>query len=159
VRQILEGPLQALTSLGKAARRERVQELMQIVSLRPESAERYAHEFSGGQCQRIAIARALAPDPELVILDEPVSALDVSVQAQVLNLLRDLQMRFGLTFVFISHDLAVVEALCDRVLVMYRGQVVEEAPRAELFERPQHDYTKLLLAAVPVPGRRRALSA
>ena len=159
VRQILDGPLAALTALGKAERRERVAELMGIVSLRPESAERYAHEFSGGQCQRIAIARALAPEPELVILDEPVSALDVSVQAQVLNLLRDLQRRLRLTFVFISHDLAVVEALCDRVLVMYHGQVVEEAPRAELFAHPQHDYTKLLLAAVPVPGRKRALSA
>jgi peptide/nickel transport system ATP-binding protein len=158
VRQTLEGPLAALTALGKNERRLRVDELMRIVSLRPESAERYAHEFSGGQCQRIAIARALAPEPELVILDEPVSALDVSVQAQVLNLLRDLQRRLGLTFVFISHDLAVVEALCERVLVMYRGKVVEDAPRVELFQRPQHDYTKLLLAAVPVPGRRRSLS-
>jgi ABC-type oligopeptide transport system ATPase subunit len=158
VRQILDGPLAALTSLGRRDRRDRVEELMRIVSLRPESADRYAHEFSGGQCQRIAIARALAPDPELVILDEPVSALDVSVQAQVLNLLRDLQTRFRLTFVFISHDLAVVEALCDRVVVMYRGKVVEDAPRAELFRHPQHDYTKLLLSAVPVPGRKRGLS-
>jgi ABC-type oligopeptide transport system ATPase subunit len=159
VRQTLEGPLMALTALGRRERGERVAELMRIVSLRPESADRYAHEFSGGQCQRIAIARALAPEPELVILDEPVSALDVSVQAQVLNLLRDLQRRLSLTFVFISHDLAVVEALCDRVMVMYRGKVVEEAPRTELFQQPRHDYTKLLLAAVPVPGRRRTLSA
>jgi peptide/nickel transport system ATP-binding protein len=159
VHQILDGPLAALTTLGKGERRDRVEELMRIVSLRPESADRYAHEFSGGQCQRIAIARALAPEPALVILDEPVSALDVSVQAQVLNLLRDLQNRLSLTFVFISHDLAVVEALCVRVLVMYRGKIVEEAPRADLFQRPQHDYTKLLLSAVPVPGRRRALTA
>ena len=159
VRQILEGPLEALTSLGRRQRAERVEELMRIVSLRPEFADRYPHEFSGGQCQRIGIARALAPEPELVILDEPVSALDVSVQAQVLNLLRDLQERFRLTFVFISHDLAVIEALCDRVMVMYRGKVVEDAPRARLFRDPQHDYTRLLLSAVPVPGKRRTLSA
>jgi peptide/nickel transport system ATP-binding protein len=159
VRQILEGPLEALTSKGRGERRDRVEELMRIVSLRPEFADRYPHEFSGGQCQRIGIARALAPDPEVVLLDEPVSALDVSVQAQVLNLLRELRTRFGLTLVFISHDLAVIEALADRVMVMYQGQVVEQAPRAELFQRPQHDYTKRLLAAVPVPGRKRGVRA
>jgi ABC-type oligopeptide transport system ATPase subunit len=156
VRQILEGPLQALLDMSKGERADRVEELMRIVSLRPEFVDRYPHEFSGGQCQRIGIARALAPNARLVVLDEPVSALDVSVQAQVLNLLRDLQQGLGLTYVFISHDLAVVEALSDRVMVMYFGKVVEDAERKALFARPQHDYTKVLLAAVPVPGERRA---
>ncbi len=158
VRQILEGPLEALLDIDRAARRERVDELMRLVSLRPEFVDRYPHEFSGGQCQRIGIARALAVEPRLVVLDEPVSALDVSVQAQVLRLLRDLQARLGLTYVFISHDLAVIEALCDRVLVMYRGRVVEDAPRERLFTQPAHDYTRALLAAVPIPGRRRAVA-
>ena len=158
VRQILEGPLQALLDLDRAARQDRVAELMRLVSLRPEFVDRYPHEFSGGQCQRIGIARALAVEPQLIVLDEPVSALDVSVQAQVLRLLNDLQARLGLTYVFISHDLAVVEALCDRVMVMYRGRVVEEAPRDRLFRQPAHDYTRSLLAAVPIPGRKRSIA-
>ncbi len=158
VRQILEGPLEALLDMDRAARSERVAELMRLVSLRHEFVDRYPHEFSGGQCQRIGIARALAVEPRLVVLDEPVSALDVSVQAQVLRLLKDLQARLGLTYVFISHDLAVVEALCDRVMVMYRGRVVEDGPREQLFNEPAHDYTRALLAAVPVPGQRRRIA-
>jgi len=155
VRQILEGPLQALLGLDRAERAARVEEVMGLVALRPEFIDRYPHEFSGGQCQRIGIARALAVEPRLLVLDEPVSALDVSVQAQVLKLLKDLQDRLGLTYVFISHDLAVVEVLSDRVMVMLEGRVVEEADRATIFRAPRHDYTKQLLAAVPVPGRRR----
>ena len=155
VRQILEGPLEALTGLDSTARRERVARLMDEVGLRPEFIDRYPHEFSGGQAQRIGIARALAPEPRLIVLDEPVSALDVSVQAQVLGLLKDLQARLGLTYLFISHDLAVVEALATDVMVMLRGRAVEQGPRSEVFTRPEHGYTRTLLEAVPVPGRRR----
>ncbi|NBB84154.1 MAG: ATP-binding cassette domain-containing protein [Alphaproteobacteria bacterium] len=159
VRQILEGPLEVLAGMDKPRRAERVAELMDLVSLRPEFVDRYPHEFSGGQCQRIGVARALACEPQLIVLDEPVSALDVSVQAQVLKLLKDLQQRLGLTYVFISHDLAVVENLADDVMVMYFGRVVEHRPRRELFRAPQHDYTKLLLSSVPVPGEKRAVTA
>ena len=154
VREILEAPLKVLLNKSKDEREARVKELMSLVNLRPEFLERYPHEFSGGQSQRIGIARALAPDPELIILDEPVSALDVSVQAQVLNLLRDLKRRLGLTYVFISHDLAVVENLCDTVAVMYLGRVVEYAPRALLFAQPKHPYTRVLLSSIPVPGHK-----
>ncbi|MCB9966064.1 MAG: ABC transporter ATP-binding protein [Geminicoccaceae bacterium] len=154
VRQILEGPLEALTDLDRAGRRERVARLMDEVGLRPEFALRYPHEFSGGQAQRIGIARALAVEPRLIVLDEPVSALDVSVQAQVLGLLKELQALRGLTYLFISHDLAVVEALATDVMVMLRGRAVEQGPRRRVFEQPEHDYTRTLLAAVPIPGRR-----
>jgi peptide/nickel transport system ATP-binding protein len=126
---------------------------MSLVSLRAEFAERYPHEFSGGQSQRIGIARALAANPELIVLDEPVSALDVSVQAQVLKLLADLQARLDLTYVFISHDLAVVETISDEVAVMYLGKVVERGSRGGIFAQPQHEYTRLLLASSP--GARR----
>ena len=156
VQQILEAPLRALHGMGRAARRERVAELMSLVSLRAEFAERYPHEFSGGQSQRIGIARALAANPEVIVLDEPVSALDVSVQAQVLMLLADLQARLGLTYVFISHDLAVVETISDEVAVMYFCRVVERGPRARIFADPQHEYTRLLLASIP--GARRHAS-
>jgi len=130
-------------------RRERVAELLRQVGLQPEMMSRYPHEFSGGQRQRIGIARALAVKPKFIVCDEPVSALDVSVQAQIVNLLQDLQEELGLTYLFIAHDLAVVEHVSDHVLVMYRGQIVESATAEAIYENPQHDYTKKLLAAVP----------
>ena len=129
--------------------RERVAELLRSVGLSPDHTRRYPHEFSGGQRQRIGIARALAVQPRFIICDEPVSALDVSVQAQIINLLGDLQEKFKLTYLFIAHDLAVVEHVSDRVLVMYYGKIVEEATAEQIYGNPQHEYTKTLLAAVP----------
>jgi len=133
-------------------RRLKIKNLMELVGLKEQDLYRYPHEFSGGQKQRICIARALALEPALIICDEPVSALDVSIQAQILNLMKDLQSRFGLTYLFISHDLSVIEHICDRVAVMYLGRVVELAHRDELFKNPKHPYTKALLTAVPKLG-------
>src|SRR5947208_9944322 len=140
-----------LHGLHAGRERQRVIELLGLVGLAPEHASRYPHEFSGGQRQRIGIARALAVEPRLIVCDEPVSALDVSIQAQVINLLSDLRERFGLTMLFISHDLDVVEYLCDRIVVLYLGKVMEVAGAGELYRSPQHPYTEALLEASPRP--------
>ncbi len=148
----LEEPLLVNTSMGKSGRTEKARAMMTSVGLRPEHYDRYPHMFSGGQRQRIAIARALMLDPEVLVLDEPVSALDVSIQAQVLNLIADIQERHNLAYLFISHDLSVVRHIADEVMVMYLGRVVEQGPRDAIFANPQHPYTKALLSATPQPN-------
>ena len=154
VGQILTEPLALHDLVPPAGRRERVEQLLRLVGLEPRFSRRYPHEFSGGQRQRIAIARALAVEPKLIICDEPVSALDVSIRSQILNLLRDLQDRLGLAYIFVSHDLAVVKHIADRVAVMNLGGIVETAEAETLFASPRHPYSRALLSAIPVPKPR-----
>lgn len=151
VGRCIEEPLIVHHMGNKEERRARVLQLMHDVGLREEVYTRYPHEFSGGQRQRIGVARALALDPKLVVCDEPVSALDVSIQAQILNLMRELQRKYQLTYIFISHNLSVVKHICDRIAVMYLGNIVEIAPKKELFDNPLHPYTKALLGVIPIP--------
>ncbi|MCT1902220.1 ABC transporter ATP-binding protein [Oceanobacillus sojae] len=149
VLDIVAEPLRNFEKLSKKEERKRVQELLDIVNVSPDSIFKYPHEFSGGQRQRIGVARAIALKPKLIIADEPVSALDVSVQAQVLNFLKEIQSELNLTYLFISHDLGIVKHMCDNISIMYKGRYVEQGSTEEIFENPQHIYTKRLIAAIP----------
>ncbi len=152
VSSIIAEPLDEHATVRGRAKQDRVSELLDAVGMNPRFANRYPHEFSGGQRQRIGIARALALDPDFIVCDEPIAALDVSIQAQVVNLLEDLQSKLGLTYLFISHDLSMVRHIADRVAVMYLGKVVELADREQLYADPKHPYTRALLSAVPIPN-------
>lgn len=154
VKEIIAEPLIIHTNLSTSERQKKVLEILEVVGLSEYHAERYAHEFSGGQRQRIGIARALIMKPQLIIADEPVSALDVSIQSQILNLLKDLQREYGISYLFISHDLSVVEHISDNIGVMYLGAIVESGPKDTVFANPQHPYTKALLSSVPVANPR-----
>lgn len=156
VGSIISAPLDVHTNASKKEKRDRVQELLKIVGLNPDFVNRYPHEFSGGQRQRIGIARALAVNPDLIICDEPISSLDVSIQAQVVNLLEELQDKLGLTYLFIAHDLSMVRHISDRMAVMYLGKIVELADRNEIYIRPLHPYTRALMSAVPIPDPDKA---
>ncbi|MFW6147432.1 MAG: ABC transporter ATP-binding protein [Thermodesulfobacteriota bacterium] len=151
VNQIIGDPMEIHRVYRGSSRKDRIAYLLEKVGLTPEQGRRYPHEFSGGQRQRIGIARALALNPQLIIGDEPVSALDVSIQAQIINLMIELQQEFGLSYIIIAHDLAVVEYICDRVAVMYLGKIVETASYKELYNNPKHPYTQALMSAIPVP--------
>ncbi|BFN37016.1 ABC transporter ATP-binding protein [Fidelibacter multiformis] len=155
VAQIISEPLQLHTNMSKTEQKERVGWLLDKVGLQPEQSRRYPHEFSGGQRQRVGIARALATNPELIICDEPVSALDVSIQAQVINLMQDLQDEFNMSYLFIAHDLSVVEHISDRIIVMYLGNIVEMGKARDVYHHPRHPYSKALLSAVPLPDPSR----
>jgi oligopeptide transport system ATP-binding protein len=155
VGRIVAEPLEVHSIGTRRGRAERVRSLLEVVGFNPNFTNRYPHEFSGGQRQRIGIARALALSPKLIVCDEPVSALDVSIQAQILNLLKDLQRDFGLTYLFISHDLGVVRTMSDEIAVMNKGELVEVGPAEQVYSQPRHEYTKALFTAVPVPDPRR----
>lgn len=159
VSHIVQEPLDLLEIGDEASRKARVEELFKLVGLRPDQLNLFPHQFSGGQRQRISIARALATNPKLIVCDEPVSALDVAIQAQILNLLAKLQKELGLSYLFISHDLGVIRQVCDDIAVMYLGRIVEQASRDDLFTNPRHPYTQALLAAAPSLARRKSSGA